>query len=99
MALADPIIEEFEWLEQAACKGTDPGLFFPDGTTTPDAQEKIEEAKAVCYECASKIKCLSYAISSNQDSGIWGGTSEIERRQIRRDLKHNRITEDQLFHF
>ena len=25
-------------------------------------------------------ECLDYALETNQDSGIWGGTSEEERR-------------------
>ena len=28
--------------------------------------------------------CLDYALATNQDSGIWGGLSEEERRDIRR---------------
>jgi WhiB family redox-sensing transcriptional regulator len=30
-------------------------------------------------------ECLEFALETNQDTGIWGGTSEEERRQIRRD--------------
>jgi WhiB family redox-sensing transcriptional regulator len=29
--------------------------------------------------------CLDFALSTNQDSGIWGGTSEEERRILRRE--------------
>ena len=97
MALVDIPLEQFSWLEMAACKGTDPGLFFPDGTTTPEAQEKIEEAKSVCTECRCNIECLDYAIATNQDSGIWGGKSEIERRHIRRELKQKRVRASKLF--
>ncbi len=89
-------MEEEGWLEQAACRGTDPGLFFPDGTTTQNAQDKISEAKSVCVECDCQINCLEYAIRENQDSGIWGGTSEIERRQIRRDLRSKKVSENQI---
>jgi len=28
--------------------------------------------------------CLDYALATNQDSGVWGGLSEEERRDIRR---------------
>ena len=28
--------------------------------------------------------CLQFALVTNQDSGIWGGTSEEERRKLRR---------------
>jgi WhiB family transcriptional regulator, redox-sensing transcriptional regulator len=71
------------WREQAACRDTDPDLFFPVGTTGP-AIEQIDSAKRVCNECSARVPCLEYALSSNQDSGIWGGTSEEERRSLRR---------------
>src|SRR3546814_14145923 len=67
----------------ASCRDTDPDLFFPVGTTGP-AIEQIENAKAVCRECEAQAPCLEYALATNQDSGVWGGTSEEERRQLRK---------------
>ena len=72
-----------EWRRTAACRDTDPDLFFPVGTTGP-AIEQIENAKAVCQACDAQGLCLEYALATNQDSGIWGGTSEDERRQLRK---------------
>jgi WhiB family redox-sensing transcriptional regulator len=76
-------IERDDWREHAACRDTDPDLFFPVGTTGP-AIEQIDNAKAVCRECDVQKTCLEYALVTNQDSGIWGGTSEEERRALRR---------------
>ena len=76
-------IERDDWREHSACRDTDPDLFFPVGTTGP-AIEQIENAKAVCRVCDVQKSCLEYALVSNQDSGIWGGTSEEERRALRR---------------
>ena len=76
-------LESDEWRRTAACRDTDPDLFFPVGTTGP-AIEQIETAKAVCRQCDSQAACLEYAIATNQDSGIWGGTSEEERRKLRK---------------
>jgi WhiB family redox-sensing transcriptional regulator len=72
-----------EWRSLASCQDTDPDLFFPVGTTGP-AIEQIANAKAVCEACAAKEPCLEFALSTNQDSGVWGGTSEEERRKLRR---------------
>lgn len=80
-----------EWRRNAACRDTDPDLFFPVGTTGP-AIEQIENAKAVCRECEAQVDCLEYALATNQDSGIWGGTSEDERRQIRKQQAAQRRT-------
>jgi WhiB family redox-sensing transcriptional regulator len=71
------------WRAEAACKDTDPDLFFPIGTTGP-AVDQIGEAKLVCAQCAARAKCLEFALVTNQDSGVWGGTSEEERRRLRR---------------
>ena len=76
-------IERDDWRENSACRDTDPDLFFPVGTTGP-AIEQIENAKAVCRVCDVQQTCLEYALVTNQDSGIWGGTSEEERRALRR---------------
>lgn len=76
-------IEHDDWRKHAACRDTDPDLFFPVGTTGP-AIEQIENAKAVCRACEVQKPCLEYALVTNQDSGIWGGTSEEERRALRR---------------
>ena len=75
--------ENDAWRASAACRDTDPDLFFPVGTTGP-AIEQIESAKAVCQECEVREPCLEFALTTNQDSGIWGGTSEEERRKLRR---------------
>ena len=72
-----------DWRDVAACQDTDPDLFFPVGTTGP-AIEQIEAAKSVCDSCDAKAPCLEFALQTNQDSGVWGGTSEEERRKLRR---------------
>ena len=72
-----------DWRVAAACRDTDPDLFFPVGSTGP-ALDQIARAKAVCDQCLAQSSCLQFALSTNQDSGIWGGTSEDERRRLRR---------------
>ncbi len=71
------------WRVVASCSDTDPDLFFPIGTTG-SALVQIDEAKAVCMGCAAQTPCLEFALLTNQDSGIWGGTSEEDRRHLRR---------------
>lgn len=73
-----------DWRSLALCRDTDPDLFFPVGTTGL-ALDQIAAAKAVCTQCGARQECLDYALDSNQDSGVWGGLSEEERRQIRRE--------------
>ena len=72
-----------DWRTQAACRDTDPDLFFPVGTTGA-AIEQIEAAKAVCGACPAQAPCLEFALATNQESGVWGGTSEDDRRLLRK---------------
>ena len=69
--------------QHAICRDTDPELFFPVGTTG-QALVQIDRAQEVCNECPVEVDCLDFALETNQDSGIWGGASEEERRVIRR---------------
>ena len=72
-----------DWRDDALCRDTDPELFFPVGTTG-NALVQIDRAKEVCDECTASEPCLGFALATNQDSGIWGGLTEEERRVIRR---------------
>jgi WhiB family transcriptional regulator, redox-sensing transcriptional regulator len=64
-----------------ACRGADPDLFFPD------RGESLEPAKAVCAECVVRDECLEFALAAGERFGVWGGTSERERRRIRRQRR------------
>jgi WhiB family transcriptional regulator, redox-sensing transcriptional regulator len=77
------------WRDQAACRHTDPNLFFPAGSTGL-AIEQIEAAKAVCRSCPVQDACLRFAFETNQEAGIWGGTDEDERRRLRRSWRAGR---------
>ena len=72
-----------DWRQRAACRDTDPDLFFPIGSTGT-AIDQIREAKAICDCCDSRTDCLEFALASNQESGVWGGATEEERRRLRR---------------
>lgn len=77
------------WRHDASCRSVDPDLFFPVGTTGM-AIEQISAAKAVCDACPVSGPCLEFALATNQDSGVWGGTSEEERRTLRRQWLRQR---------
>jgi WhiB family transcriptional regulator, redox-sensing transcriptional regulator len=79
-----------DWVRRARCIGVDPELFFPVGTTPP-AMAQVAAAKAVCRACPVRVECLEWALATGQDSGVWGGTSEEERRTLRRALHTERI--------
>jgi WhiB family transcriptional regulator, redox-sensing transcriptional regulator len=61
----------------------DPELFFPIRCTGP-ALRQTEEAKAVCRRRPVRSECLTWALESGQDAGVWGGLGQDERRALRR---------------
>lgn len=68
--------EGMEWMLAAKCRGVTPGEFFPsDGSG-------VERAMRVCDGCPVKTDCLEYALENRIEHGVWGGTSERERRRI-----------------
>lgn len=82
----DTISRDSDWRDLAVCRDHgryDPELWFPNGNTGP-ALLQIEEAKAVCRHCPAVEWCLQWALETGQDSGVWGGLSEDERRVLRR---------------
>jgi WhiB family transcriptional regulator, redox-sensing transcriptional regulator len=71
-----------DWRGYAACRYADPRLFFPAGTDGP-AQVEANRAKQVCAGCPVQAACLDSALSSGYETGVWGGTTEGERRALR----------------
>jgi WhiB family redox-sensing transcriptional regulator len=71
------------WRDRAACLDEDPELFFPIGNTGP-AFRQIEKAKAVCRRCSVVETCLSWAMESRQEDGVWGGLAADERLALKR---------------
>ncbi|MER7787350.1 MULTISPECIES: WhiB family transcriptional regulator [unclassified Streptomyces] len=72
-----------EWWRHAACVDEDPELFFPVGVAGPAAQEQRARAKRICGRCPVIDECREYALDAGVTHGVWGGTSEEERRALR----------------
>ncbi|MCF3962705.1 WhiB family transcriptional regulator [Streptomyces fuscigenes] len=74
-----------DWLERASCRGEDPELFFPvGGSGSGPTVLQSDEAKTVCAGCPVRRQCLDWAVDAGPVDGIWGGTTEVERRAMRR---------------
>ena len=76
-----------DWRDLASCRDSEPTLFFPVGTTGP-AVDQIDAAIAICSTCLVQEDCLQYALETNQESGVWGGYAEDDRRRLRIGLLH-----------
>jgi WhiB family redox-sensing transcriptional regulator len=69
------------WWSQATCQSADPELFFPV-SELPASDRNVAEAKAICTPCRVRPQCLAHAMDSGPVHGIWGGTTEKERRLL-----------------
>ena len=71
------------WRARSACLSADSDLFFPISATAAAAPQ-IARAKAICADCTVRSACLDYAMADRNLQGIWGGTTDDERRKARR---------------
>lgn len=69
------------WRSKGACQGLDPAIFFPD------SEESSFEAKSICALCSVRLSCLEHALAYREKDGIWGGTTDKERRRIIRQRR------------
>ena len=79
------LLQPVEWQAKARCSEVDPEIFFPERGGSSKA------ARAVCNKCAVRDQCLEYALNNKEQFGIWGGTSERERRKLRKDRALKRL--------
>jgi WhiB family redox-sensing transcriptional regulator len=74
-----------EWVTEGKCRDMDSAIFFPsDGIG-------VQIARRICEDCPVKVPCLEYALADRVDHGVWGGTSERERRRILRSRRMSRM--------
>jgi WhiB family transcriptional regulator, redox-sensing transcriptional regulator len=66
------------------CSQIDPENFFPE-PGAPDYRSKVKKAKEACGGCQYLEECLAWALENNEE-GVWGNTTDHERRRKKRDL-------------
>jgi WhiB family redox-sensing transcriptional regulator len=71
------------WRSRGACLTADPDLFFPISAAGASAAQ-VAKAKRICAGCQVRSDCLSFALPQRDMQGIWGGTTDDERKKLRR---------------
>jgi WhiB family redox-sensing transcriptional regulator len=66
------------WQRNAACAGGGVKAFFAG------ASADIDHARAVCHTCPVQAACLQYPLGDDTLAGVLAGTTERERRELRR---------------
>lgn len=67
------------WVDQAACRGIDPALFFLDH----GEGVAVSTIREVCFCCPVIAECAEYALANFEEFGIWGGLTPRERQAVR----------------
>ena len=72
--------DDLAWQQRALCAQVGTDFFFPEPGSS------VREAKRICQLCDMRAACLEYAMEHDERFGVWGGLSEQERLDLRRDL-------------
>ena len=67
-----------EWHLRAACRGQGPDDFIRG------PRSDYGKTRQLCEACPVRQHCLDYALKDDSLTGLWGGTTDVERREIRR---------------
>ena len=80
-ALLAELVNRPAWHAEAACRGVDPALFFPEKR----GEHRPVQALAYCAECPVTAPCLASALELASTVGVWGNTTGLERRGLRHE--------------
>ena len=73
-----------DWRQRAACRDKEPDLFFSSAAEgSKPYLADVADAKAVCRRCRVTADCLLWALDNRCDDGVWGGTAQEERRELK----------------
>lgn len=72
-----------DWRNRALCDGVPIEVFFPSNSRG-QTEQPTDTAKQLCGECPVRDDCLDYALTNNEQYGVWGGLDEYERAKLRR---------------
>lgn len=67
------------WTTQALCAQADPDAWYPEKGEIPFA------AKQICRTCPVQTECLQWALDHDERFGVWGGLTDGERHQLRKE--------------
>ena len=65
-----------------------PDLFFGDDSNSPVADVRI--AKRMCQRCPIRLQCAVYGVEAEEEFGVWGGLSPLDRKKLKRTYGSSR---------
>jgi WhiB family transcriptional regulator, redox-sensing transcriptional regulator len=76
--MLEDILHRPEWHRDAACRGSGASGFIK---STGGAYGATRQK---CARCPVRQQCLDFALADESIVGLWGGTTDAERRELRR---------------
>lgn len=85
--------EAREWYEEAKCRDAE--------SQHSDFMYVVDDRAArtnrlYCFDCPTRLNCLEYAVVMREQFGIWGGTTETQRKNLVRTLRRKLGSEHNL---
>jgi WhiB family redox-sensing transcriptional regulator len=72
-----------EWQLRAHCRGVGVGYYFGEDDEQPTMSIKqVRRAAKLCEVCPVYVECLTWALLTREEYGVWAGTSGRVRRRI-----------------
>jgi WhiB family transcriptional regulator, redox-sensing transcriptional regulator len=75
-------LREGDWQTRAACHAGDLEIFYSG------EPEDTRAAIRMCRSCPVRRPCFEAAVDRGEQFGVWGGTTERERRRVIRARVH-----------
>ncbi|TQC47117.1 WhiB family transcriptional regulator [Rhodococcus sp. WS4] len=81
MTKPSPLTAHWDWQLSARCRYTGSDLFFArENEGLGERLRRERDAKEVCSQCPVRQRCSDHALTFAEPFGVWGGTTESDRR-------------------
>lgn len=82
-----------EWQTRAHCAGVGVAYYFGDDDEQPTMSiRQVRAATKLCDVCPVYVECLTWALTTREEYGVWAGTSGRVRRRIFKMMDNGETT-------
>ena len=81
-AIFEKPVAGFPYTEDDRCRGIGTDLFFLEEDGLKQKGLDFTQVRSICFTCSNRQPCLDWAYETKEESGMYGGLSANERKQI-----------------
>lgn len=78
------VLPPMVWAVDAACRGTDPAMWFPSDLAAHLRPAALRDARDICSGCPVAVQCGRWAAEAGEAAGIWAGRDLSPRYEQQR---------------